>query len=69
MKRVVLQVQEDKYQFFMELIKNFDFVNVQNREDAKKQLIIQIAEGMNGAVLAANGKIKTKPAKNFLNEV
>lgn len=69
MKQVVLQVQEDKYQFFMELLKNFDFVNVQKEQEAKKQLIKQIAEGMNGAVLAAKGKIKSKPAKDFLNEL
>ncbi len=69
MKQVVLQIQDDKYPFFMELLKNFDFVNVQDESGAKQQLIRQIAESMNSAILASKGKIKSRPAKDFLNEI
>lgn len=69
MKQVVLNVDERKYKFFMELIKNFDFITVSNEETAKKQTLKEIALGMQAAMLADKGKIKTRSAKAFLNEL
>ena len=31
MKQIILEVEERKYKFFMDLIKNFDFINVQKK--------------------------------------
>ncbi len=64
MKQVVLNVDEKKYKFFMELIKNFDFATVITEDKAKKQTLKQIAQGMQAAVLADKGKIKTRSAKS-----
>jgi hypothetical protein len=69
MKQVVLNVDEKKYKFFMELIKNFNFITVSNEETAKKQTLKEIAQGMQAAILADKGKIKTRSAKVFLNEL
>ncbi|HEY6978979.1 MAG TPA: hypothetical protein VH396_21940 [Chitinophagaceae bacterium] len=69
MKQVVLNVDEKKYKFFMELIKNFNFITVSNEETAKKQTLKEIAQGMRAAILADKGKIKTRSAKVFLNEL
>ena len=69
MKQVVLNVDEKKYKFFMELVKNFDFITVAAGDAAKKQMLKEIAQGMQEAVLADKGKIKTRSAKSFLNEL
>ena len=69
MKQVVLNIDEKKYKFFMELIKNFNFIAVSTEDAAKKQALKQIAQGMQAAVLADKGKIKTRSAKSFLNEL
>ncbi len=64
MKQVVLEVEEKKYR-----LKNFDFVNVVKENVAKKNAIKMIAQGMQDAVLASEEKIKTRSAKDFLNEL
>ncbi len=53
----------------MEVLKNFDFVNVVKENVAKKNAIKTIAQGMQDAVLASEEKIKTRSAKDFLNEL
>lgn len=67
MKEIVLEVREEKYRFFIELIKNLDFVSVKSQ--SKKGLLLNIAKGMQEAALAEKGKIKSRPAKSFLNEL
>lgn len=69
MKQVVLEVDEKKYKFFMELIKNLDFITVKKESSAKKKALFHIAKGMQEALLAENGKIKSRSAKSFLNEL
>ncbi len=69
MKQVVLEVEEKKYKFFIEVLKNFDFVNLVNEEVTKKETIKMIAKGMESALLASEGKIKSRSAKAFLNEL
>jgi hypothetical protein len=69
MKNVVLSIEERKYKFFMELLKNFDFVSIQKEDFAKKQSLRLITQGMQSAILASEGKIKSRNAKSFLNEL
>lgn len=67
MKEIIIEVEAKKYQFFMDLIKNFDFVSI--KKESKKNTILSIAKGMHQAKLASEGKIKSRPAKSFLNEL
>ena len=53
----------------MELIKNFDFLTIADENTAKKRVLKQIANGMQSAILADKGEIKTRSAKSFLNEL
>ena len=69
MKQLILNIDEKKYKFFIELIQNFDFISVSKENTAKKQILKQIAHGMQAAMLADKGKIKTRSAKAFLNEL
>jgi hypothetical protein len=67
MKEIIIEVEAKKYQFFMDLLKNFDFVSI--KKESKKNTILSIAKGMHQAKLASEGKIKSRPAKSFLNEL
>ncbi|HEY1870771.1 MAG TPA: hypothetical protein VGG71_06910 [Chitinophagaceae bacterium] len=69
MKQIMLNIEDKKYKFFIELIKNFDFITITPESKAKKQTVKEIAEGMTAAMLADKGKIKTRSAKSFLNEL
>ncbi len=62
MKQLVLNVQEKKYKFLIELLENFDFVSVQEEDKTKKQVLKHIAEGIHSALLASQGKMETRPA-------
>lgn len=70
MRQVLLNVEEKKLQFFLELVKSLDFVEVNNSEGDSKEAIIQnIKQGLEEVKLAKQGKLKTTPAKEFLNEL
>lgn len=68
MKEIVLEVKENKYQFFLDVLKNFDFVSVK-KKSSNKDIIISVAKGMQQAKLASEGKMNSRPAKSFLNEL
>ena len=68
MIQLTIQIQDSKIPFFMELIKNFDFVKVDNyptKEDIKDN----IREGLKDMQLIEQGKMKATPLKDFLNEL
>ncbi len=69
MKQVTLNIKDDKYQFFMELVKNLDFVLVDNDGDSKESILKNIKKGLEEVKLANQGKLKTTPVKDFLNEL
>jgi hypothetical protein len=70
MKKVTLTIQDTKFQFFMELIKNLDFVKVEEDEgDSKEEIIANLKQGFKELNLYKQGKLQTTPAKEFLNEL
>jgi hypothetical protein len=68
MKEIILEVEEKKYNFFLDLLKSLDFVSIK-KDSSRKDIIVSIARGMQQARLASEGKIKSRPAKSFLNEL
>ena len=69
MKQVTLNIKENKFRFFMELVKNLDFVQVDEEGDSKEAILSNIKKGLEEVKLARQGKLKTTPAKDFLNEL
>ena len=69
MKQVIVSVEDDKYSFLIEVLKHFDFVKIEEENEAKQNLMKEIAEGMQMAELASKGTVATRPAKSFLNEL
>jgi len=68
MTQLTIHIQDNKVPFFMELIKNFDFVKVDNyptKEDIKDN----IRQGLKELQLIEHGKMKATPLSDFLNEL
>ena len=46
-KQVILNVSTNKYLFFMELLKNFDFVQIETeQEDVEEEIIASLTEAL-----------------------
>lgn len=69
MKQITLKVPDNKLTFFLELIKNLDFVQVDERFDSRDEILNNIKEGLKEAKKAKAGKLQTTPAVDFLNEI
>jgi len=69
MQEIRLKIADNKFQFFMELIKSLDFVQVDEDGDSKTAILNNIKKGLKEVKLDKQGKLKTTPAKDFLNEL
>lgn len=71
MKEVILKIPEKKYRFFMELIKNLGFVKIEKEEegDSREEIVRSIRSGFKDMKRHNEGKLKTTPAQDFLNEL
>jgi len=67
--KIILDIQDNRVPFFMELINSLDFVQVEDDGDSKEAIISNIKRGLEEVKLAKKGKLKTTPAKDFLNEL
>lgn len=68
MKQIILNIQESKYNFILELLKNFDFVEIEDG-DAKKDIEKNLRQGFKDLKRYKQGELKTTPAKDFLHEL
>jgi hypothetical protein len=71
MKRIWLQVQDDKYKFFLELLNNLGFVKIEEdekEEDTREEIIANLTQAFKDIKLYKEGKLKTTPVQEFLNE-
>lgn len=80
MAHITLKIKEDKLNFFRELIQNLDFVQEENveesdttdeeyREPTKEEIKENIRRGLREVKLIEEGKMKSRPAKEFLDEL
>jgi hypothetical protein len=67
--KVLLDVKESKALFFMELLNNFSFVEVQPITSEKALLLQEIKETVDTVNLIKKGKLSARPAKSLLNEL
>jgi ABC-type phosphate transport system ATPase subunit len=68
---MILEVEDNRSPFFMELIKNFRYVKVlqQVRDKKKSQHINDLVEAFQDVKLFEQGKKKLKSAGQLLNEL
>ena len=72
MKEITIKIKDSKFKFFMELIHNFDFVKVKNESDdepSKEEILEGIRRGLQEVKLIEEGKMKSRPAKEFIREL
>lgn len=70
MTQVVLNIKDNKFGFFMELVKNFDFVKVEEyTEPTNKEIKESIRKGLKEVRLIEQGKKEGTSLNDFLNEL
>ena len=70
MKQLTLKIENSKYHFFLELLKNLDFVQIETiEEDSKEEIFKNIKEGVKDLKKYKEGKLETTLAKDFINEL
>ncbi|MBU2649694.1 MAG: hypothetical protein KKA81_02060 [Bacteroidetes bacterium] len=80
MRQIVINISENEYKFFMKLIKNFPFIQVDEKKSKlleleerlspyKREIWKDIKEGIKEVELIEKGEMKAKSAKDFLNEL
>ena len=66
MTRITLAIKEKKVDFFMELIKNFDFVQIEEGDD-NEAIKANLKQGVKELNLIKQGKLKAKPIKQLFD--
>ena len=71
MKHISLTIPDNKYLFFLELIENLSFVEVEDDEiiDSEEEVLKNIEQGFKEVKLIQEGKLKSRLAKEFLDEL
>ncbi len=67
-KQITLTIKDNKLPFFMELVKNLDFVKIEEPlepEPTKAEIIKGIEDGLKESKLFKEGKIKLKSAREL----
>ena len=69
--KIVLTINDDKFSFFMELIKNFTFIKADPLDEGstKEEIKANIRKGVEDLNLIKKGKLKTTLLKEFLTEI
>ena len=69
--RVMLEIKDSKAVFFLELVKNLDFVKkVETQEEpSKEQILNGILQAVAEVKLIKAGKLKGKPIQQLLDEL
>ncbi len=72
MKQVVLNIPDNKYNFFMELIRSLDFVKISGEEKLtkkQKEFVRGTKNSLQQVEQHLKGKIKLKTADQLYNEL
>jgi hypothetical protein len=69
MQRIVLDIPDNKINFFMELVNNLGFKNVEKLTNKQKEFVDDLKSSLNEVELHQQGKKKLQSAKAFLNEL
>jgi len=71
-QRVVLTVSPRKYDFLLELLRNFDFVQVEQEKhegDSREDIIANLEQAARDLKLIKEGKLEGRPARELLKEL
>ena len=69
-RRMVLNVTPRKYNFLVELLGNFEFVQIEENDgDSREEIIANLKEAAKSLKLIKAGKLIGCPAEELLNEL
>lgn len=70
MKQITINVPDNKYSFFLELVKNLGLKKVKEVQLETNQEVLEgLAQGFKEVKLIQEGKMKGTPLKEFLDEL
>ena len=67
--KLLLEVNDTKSDFVLELLKNLSFVKTTTISPAKAQFLKELKEAVAEVKLVKRGKLATRDAKELLNEL
>ena len=67
--KLLLEIKDSKAEFFLEVLKNFSFVQKTTFLNEKEEEINSFKEAVEELKLVKQGKLKTKPLSKLLNEL
>lgn len=67
--KILLEIQDNKASFFLELIKNFRFIKAKAISAENAALLEEIQEAVQNMNLVNEGTLKARPAEELLNEL
>lgn len=66
---IILDIKDNKVDFFLELLKNFTFVKTKSITPYKSKIYEDLADSVHQMNLVKEGKVKTRSAQDLLNEL
>ncbi|MDO8951393.1 MAG: hypothetical protein Q7U86_02150 [Draconibacterium sp.] len=67
--KVLVDVNDNKGDFILELLNNFSFAKAKPISPAKARLLEELKEAVDNLNLVKQGKLKVRSAKDLLNEL
>ena len=67
--KVLLDIQDRKASFFLELLENFKFVKARPLTPSYAMVLEELKEAVENMKLVADGKLKPRPVEDLLNEL
>lgn len=69
MQRIVLDIPDNKINFFLELVNNLGIKKVQRLTSKQKEFVDDLQHSLEQVKQHQEGKIKLQSARDFLNEL
>ncbi len=69
MQRVVIDIPDNKFNFFMELVSNLGFENVKQISKEQQEFVEDLEHSLQQVEQHQKGKIELQTAKEFLDEL
>lgn len=67
--KILLDIQDDKASFVMEVLKNFKFVKAKPLTEANSQFLSELKDAVEDVNLYKAGKLTGRPAQELLDEL
>lgn len=70
MRQITINVPENQYAFFLELVENLGLERTKEETlETDEKVLKDLEQGFREVKLIEEGKMKSRPAKEFLNEL